>query len=85
MAQNHLRYRRAMHDDQAMTDADLIGSAEACEILGGIDRGTLVRRVAAGKITAVHKLPGMRGPYVFERSEILRAAAEDKDKATASP
>lgn len=59
-----------------MGNPDLIGSAEACEILGGIDRATLVRRVAAGKLKALQKLPGMTGPYLFERAEVLRHKAE---------
>ena len=53
----------------------LIGSAEACEMLG-IDRATLVRRIAAGKIKALTKMPGARGPYVFELAEIERARTE---------
>ncbi len=66
----------------SMTDDDeFIGSAEACEILG-IDRGTLVRRIAAGKIAYVFKGPGLRGPYMFTRSEIERHA--DQPKAVAS-
>ena len=54
-----------------MGTPDLIGSAEACEILN-IDRGTLVRRIAAGKLTAVRKMPGQTGAYVFELAEVLR-------------
>jgi predicted site-specific integrase-resolvase len=66
-----------------MRNADLIGSAEACEILG-IDRATLVRWIAASKIAKVTKMPGQTGAYVFERAEIERAAAE-QPKATAAP
>ncbi len=52
---------------------ELIGSAEACEILG-ISLPTLTRRVKAGKITAT-KLPGLTGAYVFTRQEVERIAA----------
>ena len=66
-----------------MGNPDLIGSAEACTILGDIDRGTLVRWIAAGKIAYVTKLPGETGAYVFDRAEVERMAAE-QDKAKAS-
>lgn len=59
-----------------MGNLDLIGSAEACEILGGIDRATLVRRVAAGKLASAQKMPGQTGPYLFERAEVMRHKAE---------
>lgn len=67
-----------------MENLDLIGSAEMCEALG-IDRGTLVRRIAAGKISPVQKLPGVTGAYVFTRAEMERCvAAAEQAKATAS-
>ena len=47
------------------TPPDLIGSAEVCERLG-IDRSTLSRWVAAGKITPALKLPGRRGAFLFD-------------------
>ena len=53
-----------------------------CEILG-IDRGTLVRRVAAGTLAAETKMPGQTGAYVFERGEVLRHKA-DTDAADAA-
>jgi hypothetical protein len=59
-----------------MGNTDLIGSAEACGILGGIDRATLVRRVAAGKLACAQKLPGQTGVYLFDRAEVLRHKAE---------
>lgn len=66
-----------------MGNPDLIGSAETCEILG-IDRATLVRRIAAGKLATAAKMPGATGPYVFERSEVLRHRDEQAAKAAAS-
>lgn len=49
----------------------LLTSAEACEFLN-IDRSTLSRWVAAGRIAAATKLPGIRGPFLFTRSEVER-------------
>jgi len=67
-----------------MRNDDLIGSAEACEILGGIDRATLVRRIAAGKLKTVTKLPGgSYGTWVFRRADVLEHKAE-LEKAKAS-
>lgn len=54
----------------------LLTSAEACEALGGIDRSTLSRWVALGKIRPYTKLPGVRGAYLFERTEVQRVKAE---------
>jgi predicted site-specific integrase-resolvase len=47
----------------------LIGSAEVCE-WARIDRSTLSRHIAAGKITPAHKLPGRTGSYLFERNDV---------------
>ena len=66
-----------------MRNDDLIGSAEACAILGGIDRATLTRRIARGEIKTVAKLPGASGIWVFDRAEVLRHKAE-LEKAKAS-
>jgi hypothetical protein len=59
-----------------MGNPDLIGTTETCEILGNIDRSTLVRRVARGELRAVTKLPGVTGPWMFDRAEVLRHKAE---------
>lgn len=56
----------------------LLNSAEACEALGGIDRSTLSRWVASGKIQPFTKLPGVRGAYLFQPDEIERVKAEGK-------
>ena len=62
--------------------SDLIGTRDACEILG-IDRATLTRRVAAGKV-ASHKLPGKTGAYLYSRADIeaLREADERAEQAS---
>ena len=57
------------------TTTEHLISAEVCERLG-IDRSTLSRWVAAGRITPAMKLPGIRGPYLFDPAEVERAAAE---------
>jgi hypothetical protein len=67
-----------------MGNPDLIGSAEACEILGGIDRATLVRRIARGELATVTKLPGPSGVWLFDRAEVLRHKAEVDGRTTRS-
>lgn len=59
---------------------DLIGSAEACELLGGIDRSTLSRWVAFGKLSPAQRLPGRNGAFLFLRSDV-EALANDTAKA----
>ena len=56
------------------TPQPLLHSAEVCEILG-IDRSTLSRWVAAGRIPAAQKLPGLRGPFLFDPADVERIAA----------
>lgn len=55
--------------------SDLIPSAEACDRLG-IDRSTLSRWVASGRIAYTLKAPGPRGAMFFTAAEIDRAALE---------
>jgi len=52
----------------------LITSADACETLN-IDRSTLSRWVASGRISPATKLPGIRGPFLFTRAEVERVKA----------
>lgn len=56
--------------------AELLTSQQACDALGGIDRSTLVRWVQTDKIRPAMKLPGRRGAYLFQRSEIDRVNNE---------
>lgn len=67
-----------MHTNAA---PDNLSSAEVCSELS-IDRSTLSRWVAAGKIAPAFKLPGLRGPFVFTRDEVDRVRAEDKAQAS---
>lgn len=50
-------------------------SREVCERLT-IDRSTLTRWVAAGRIEPAMKLDGIRGAYLFNRADVERLAAE---------
>lgn len=52
----------------------IIGSKEACTILD-IDRATLSRWVAAGKITPAAKLPAKNGAFMFHRADIENLAS----------
>lgn len=53
------------------TPVDLIGSAEASDLLG-IDRSTLTRKVARGEIEPAGRL-GTSGALIFRRDAITRA------------
>ena len=46
-------------------------AAEVCEFLQ-IDRSTLLRWVASGKVRAAQKLPGKSGAYLFDPAEVTR-------------
>lgn len=60
-----------------MTDTpDLLNSAEVCAALGNIDRSTLSRMVKEGRIMPALKLPGIRGPFLFDPAEVERVKAE---------
>jgi excisionase family DNA binding protein len=65
-----------MCNAHAMPNTDhLIGSAEACTILG-VDRSTLSRWVQLGKITPAMQLPGSKGAMLFDRADVERYKAE---------
>ena len=49
---------------------DLISTREAAEIAGQSVR-QFIRKVEAGKIVPAKKLPGVRGAYLFTRSDVL--------------
>lgn len=62
---------------------DLIGSKEAAQILGDVDRTTLTRWVKDGRIPTVGKLPGKSGALLFDRAVI--EAQADRIAADAEP
>lgn len=51
-------------------------SADVCGELH-IDRSTLSRWVQSGRIVAAHKLPGIRGAYLFHPDEVARLRGGD--------
>lgn len=55
---------------------DLVGSAEAEEMLGRINRTTLTRWVALGRLPLAHKLPGRNGAMLFQRQDVIALKAE---------
>jgi len=52
---------------------EFISVAEAAELLG-LDKRTIHRRITGGQYQSVYKLPGIRGSYVLDRSEVLSEA-----------
>ncbi|QCG77696.1 excise [Mycobacterium phage FirstPlacePfu] len=54
-----------------------IVASEACRILN-VDRSTLLRWVAAEKVTPTRKLPGSTGAFLFDRDAIEELAAARK-------
>lgn len=59
---------------------DLIGSAEACRLLG-IDKATLTRWVSQDRLEPAHKLPAKNGAFLFNRADIERLRDEIADEA----
>lgn len=53
----------------------MIGTREAAQLLH-VDRSVLIKRVAAGTLHPVHRLPGTTGAYLFDRADIEALAAE---------
>ncbi len=67
---------------RSMPDPDLLGTAEAAEIIG-VERSTIAHWMAKGRIVAHLKLPGRTGAVVFERSEVERV--RDEYRASLAP
>lgn len=65
-----------------MTNHEPMGSKEACRVLD-VDRATLTRWAAAGRVVVVHKLPGRNGAFLFDRDDVARLAAERAQAAGA--
>ncbi len=63
-----------------MHTTDLLSSAEAAAILK-VDRATLNRWAAAGKVPTADKYPGKTGPRRFDPDVVDRLAAERKSAA----
>lgn len=52
-------------------DTELISTKEASELLGDNNIRKTIRRIEAGDLTPARKLPGLRGAYIFNRSDVL--------------
>ena len=64
-----------------MRDDPLVGSGEACEIIG-VPRSTFMRWVAEGRITPVHVMPGVSGAKLFRRADVEQLAREKAEAAS---
>jgi predicted site-specific integrase-resolvase len=64
----------------AQRGEDLIFTAEACEITG-FHPSTFSRYVKDGTITPATKGPGVRGAFLFRRSDVQALAAAKRDAA----
>lgn len=53
----------------------LIGSTEACKLLG-VHLATFLRWREAGLITELHRLEGPNGAYLFSRADVEQLAAQ---------
>lgn len=51
--------------------------AESAAILR-VDRKTILRLIAAGRLSPTRKLPTRTGAYLFDRADVERIAAERK-------
>lgn len=58
-----------------MTSSNLLATGDVATRLG-IDRRTVIQRVAAGRLSPVGKLPGPRGAYLFDAEQIDRLAED---------
>jgi hypothetical protein len=70
-----------------MTDLapdDLIGSREACDILGFTDTSTISRYVALRKLRPIRRMPGATGAFIFNRADVERLRDERAAAAAAS-
>lgn len=61
---------------------DLIGSADVCQ-WAGIDRSTLSRHVAAGKLQPAVRLGGRNGAMLFNRRDVAVYIATIKPERVA--
>lgn len=64
------------------TDTDIIGTAEACAILGK-HAATLGRWIDSGRIQPATKLPGRNGAWLFWRTEVEQLRDELAAEASA--
>lgn len=69
------RYEAPDNTARVIAPGDLIGAQETCALLG-IDRSTLTRRIQSGAAPMpLAQLDGPGGAYVFDRADVVAAAA----------
>lgn len=78
---NRLRDRRTMCEALRMADEPLMGAEEAADVLG-VHRATVLRWVAAGKLSVIHRGRGPNGAVVLSRREVERIARERLARAS---
>lgn len=66
-----------------MPKVSLIPTAEAVHILG-VNVKTVTRWAADGTLPYAQKLPGLRGPYLFDAATVERFKAEREAEKAAS-
>jgi predicted site-specific integrase-resolvase len=64
-----------MHRSTELDADELVGAAVAAELLS-VDRSTLNRWVAAGRLTPHHALPGRTGARLYRRGDVERLRIE---------
>ena len=64
-----------------MSNDDLLGTTESASVIK-VDRSTLSRWIAAGRLTPALKLSGPTGAMLFRRSEVERVAREYAEAAS---
>ena len=62
----------------------LMTTAEVAEECGGVSVKTVTRWVESGQLSAAHKLPGLRGPFLFDAATVARFKAERDAEKVAS-
>ena len=65
-----------MHKMRAMPNGQLISTDEARQILNYAKASSVARLVAQGELTPAAKAPGLRGAFLFRRSDVEALAAK---------
>jgi excisionase family DNA binding protein len=58
-----------------MATDDLLTTSEVCDALQ-VGSSTISRWVADGRLEPARKLPGLRGAFLFRRSDVVAIASE---------
>lgn len=68
-----MKYSNAL--PRVIAPSDLIGTGTAAQIMG-VNKTTLTRQIAAGKLEPFSQLDGPGGAFVFDRNEIEARATK---------